>query len=256
MRSLVVTVLAAASCGDNVTIPPDPGSLVSVRVASKIGVLLDDIPEASRDRVATEVLARPDTFWTERAKLQLRLTSYRLIYREAFYEPEENKRSLPLPPEDVWTIELGAPQRVTIDGHDLVAVDYTMSSTLLSDVESPGVSDAALGVIGGNTVESFVLPVDPTLILQRTGFACMDEDEFPPDSVTAENAYEFYDDTCEVEDPLTISCHLTELPSESCVEAVERVIGKVETDVRFKRIAWNDELAASVRANPITTPTA
>ncbi len=256
-------MLAFAGCGDNITEPPgDPGALVTVEMSSKVGVLLDEIDDVAggaptaRERLATDLLARDEAFWKARATLQLRLTGYRLVYRAAFYDENLQKNALPLPPEQLWNITIGTPTRQMIDGHDYVAVDYSMSSTLLTGVDEPGTSDFALGRINGATTEDFVLPVDPTLLLQRTGFACMDEDEFPPDSVEAENAYEFYDDTCEIEDPLTQSCHYTEFPAESCVEAVDRAIGRVETSLAFTRIAWDDAIADSVRTNDLTTPDA
>lgn len=255
MRLVGLLSFAVLACGDNVVIPPDPGSLIAVRANSKVGVLLDEFPVAMRDRVADELLVAPDELWIQRAKLQLRLTSLRLVYREVFYDEDSGKRALPLPPESQWEIELLGLERETIDGHDLVTMNYTMRGTLLSTLDAPGESDPQLASFNTSINEPFVLPVDPTLLLQRTGFACMDEDQFPPDSVDAENAYQFYDDTCEVEDPLTVSCHLTTLPNESCVEAVARVIGGVEVDINFRRLEWNDALAATVRTE-VTTPDA
>ena len=49
------------------------------------------------------------------------------------------RRSLPLPPEDVLSIEVGAPERASVDGHDLLVVDYSMSGILVSDEESPAI---------------------------------------------------------------------------------------------------------------------
>ncbi|MBA2542906.1 MAG: hypothetical protein H0V17_24885 [Deltaproteobacteria bacterium] len=267
MRFVSFGLAAAAlvSCGDNITLPPgDPGALVTVEVSSRVGVLLDDIDDVAggvgattRDRVVADLLARPETFWQARAALQLRLTTLRLVYRASYYDEASGKNALPLPPEEAWTITVaGSPTRQMIDGHDYVAIDYTFSSTLLTGVDEPRASDFALGRVGGSTQEDFVLPVDPTLILQRTGFACMDEEEFPPDSVDAENAYEFYDDFCEIETDLTRACHLSDLPAENCVDAVDRAIGRVDTSVVFTRIAWDDATADEFRVNPIITPDA
>ncbi len=256
----MLALLALDGCGDNITIPVDPGSLVEVRVSSTVGVLLDDLPagpDGVRERVVPRVLFADPGFWIERAKLQLRLTALRLVYRGLYYAEELEKGALPLPPEDKWEIVLDpAAKRQTIDGHDLVTIGFTMRGTLLSDVDSPGVSEPALGTVGGSFHESFVFPIDPTLILQRTGFACIDEDQFPPDSVDAENAYQFYDDTCEVEDPLAVSCHLTTLPSESCIDAVKRGIGSVDSAVNFRRLKWNDAAAEAARTNDVTNPDA
>src|SRR5690606_30251249 len=129
-----------AACGDNITVPPgDPGSLVKVSVSSKVRVLLDDIDDVAcgssttRDRFVTALLAKDEEFWKRRATLQLRLTTLRLVYRSLFYDEAANKNALPLPPEDVWTITFAGPApRQEVDGHDYVAIDFTMESTLLS----------------------------------------------------------------------------------------------------------------------------
>ncbi len=224
---------------------------------STVGVLLDDLPASVRGRVAADSLARPASFWVERAVRQVRLANLKLVYRHYFYPPALNKQALPLPPESQWDIAINSPaRRGTVDGHDVVFVDFTLRSTILTDSDSPAVSEPALGSVGGRWNESFVFPVDPTLILQRTGYACMDEDQFPPESVDAENAYQFYDDTCQVERAGNQLCHLTTLPSESCVNAVRRAIGRVHTDIRYDRVAFDPAVADRVRSGPLTTPDA
>ena len=45
----------------------------------------------------------------------------------------------------------------------------------------------------------YIFPVDPELLLHRTGYACVDETDFPLNSVDGENAWQFFDQTCEVE---------------------------------------------------------
>lgn len=47
-------------------------------------------------------------------------------------------------------------------------------------------------------------------------------------------------------------CHLTEVPDESCVEALERVVGSIETGIAFERIEWDDALADQVRLGDVT----
>jgi hypothetical protein len=231
----------------------DPGSLVDLTMSSQVGVLLDEFPAADRDRIAEDLLARGDDFWIERARWQLRLTSIRLVYRKYYFDEEEQdrKNALPLPPESVWTITLdGAPERTTVDGHDLVAVGYQFQSTLLSDADSPAISEPALADVGGAWDEEFVFPVDPTLLLQRTGFACLTEDQFPPDSVDASEAYRFYDDTCEAEGPGMTICHYSEpRPTESCVEALQNHVGSVETAIHYERAPWDDARADEVRTD-------
>lgn len=263
---LVAVLLAlTVACPPPVVPPPppvvDPGALVNVSMSSRVGVLLDEIPAgAVRDRVASEILASPDAFWIERARNQLRLTSIRLVYRKDYFDEAEQPfvNALPLPPEERWNIALTSePARETIDGHDLITLTYDFSGTLLTDVESPAISDPALVDVGGAVEEAFTFPIDPTLIFQRTGFACLSEDGFPAESVDAEGAYRFYDDTCEAEEPGFNSCHFTEpLPDESCLDALDRAVGKVGTSLRFERVAWDEARADEVRFGEITTPDA
>jgi hypothetical protein len=146
---------------------------------SQAGVLLDELPAGTRDQVAEALLARPESFWRELAQRQVRLTGRRLNFRNFVYE---NKGQLPLPPEELWSIQLdqSGPARQSIQGHDLVAIDYVFNSTLLTDDESPAASEPALTQIGGTWEEPFILPVDPDLLLQRTGNACLNEAGFPP----------------------------------------------------------------------------
>src|SRR5438067_9119863 len=63
----------------------EPGALVRTTLRSRVGVLLDEIPSSMRSRVVTALIAKPDDFWKGRAAQQLRLTTYRLVFREAFY---------------------------------------------------------------------------------------------------------------------------------------------------------------------------
>ncbi|MCA9692401.1 MAG: hypothetical protein KC636_22570 [Myxococcales bacterium] len=248
----------AATCGGDEPEPElDPGAIVRVSAVSQVGVLLEEFPESARERIAGELVGRSPEWWMERARWQLRLTYIRLIYRKYYFDEAEQaqRNALPLPPEEHWKIILDAdgPQRRVVDGHDMVAIGYHFESTLLTDVASPGVSEPALDVIGGVWDEPFVFPVDPTLLFQRTGYACMSEDEFPPESVDAEEAYRFYDDTCEVEAPGENACHYTEpLPQESCIDAVSRVIGGVGVDLHFERLEWDPALADEVRSGELT----
>lgn len=231
------------------------GALVGVSMSGRVGVLLEDFPVASRDRLATAFGALAQSFWIGRAKQQIRLTNYRLVYREFFSTPNSGRDSLPLTEPDEWTITLGSggPQRTTVDGHDVLAWDYTMTTTILTSEGSPAATEPNLAQIGGTHTESFVLPVDPTMIFQRTGYACMDEDQFPAESVDEENAWLFYDDACKVENPQTASCHLTfPQPNRSCVRAVREEIGSETIDLVFERLPWSDAIADQVRRGPVT----
>jgi hypothetical protein len=217
-----------------------------------VGVVLDEIPDSIRDRVAAAIVARPEEFWVARAEAQLRLTTYRLVFRGDFYDG--GKMMLPLPPKPVWEITLsGTPQRGEVDGHDVVSVGYDFMSVLVTDEESPGVAEPALAKVGGVWDEPFVLPIDPELVLQRTGYACMDEVAFPFNSVDSEETDSFYDHTAEVEDSLSSeNYHYTLQPTESCVDAVHNHIGAVEASVRFERLEWEPELADRYRFGEVT----
>jgi hypothetical protein len=244
----------------NPVVPPSvepPGALIAVTLDSQVGVLLDEMPASIRERVASELLGKDEAFWVARAKRQLSLTSYRLNFRTYFYEESEAKQQLSLPPEPALIVTLGgAARRETVEGHDYVLVDYALDATIITDVESPGVSEPELGEVGGFWLEPFTFPVDPELLLQRTGYACMSEADFPPNSVDSENVEFYYDQTCEVEPELTpYGCHYTVLPTESCQDALSLHVGKVDTEVSYERIAWDEAIAAPARVGAVSNPT-
>lgn len=233
----------------------DPGALIDVTMESRVGVVLDEFPASMRDRAAAFFLAKPTSFWEQRARRQTRMTYYRLAFRQFFYD---DKLQLPLPPDDGLQYEFaGAPRRDTVDGHDVVVIDYTLRATLLSDADSPAQSEPALADVGGVWDEAFVLPLDPEYLGQRTGFACVDEEDFPPNSADEENIADFYDHECEVEAPPNLGCHLSEpRPTESCVEALQNHVGAVDTVVHFERVAWDQARADEVRIGVSTSPDA
>lgn len=224
------------------------GALVRTTMSSSVGVVLDEIPLPMRARVAAAIAKKPARFWRERAAHQLRLATYRLVFRGAFYKTP--KSSLPLPPEELWNIKIARrPTRRLVDGHDVVTVDYRFSSVLLTGVNSPGISEPMLARIGGTWDEPFVFPIDPELLLQRTDYACMDEAEFPFPSVDSEEVDSFYDHECEAEDDLgnVDQCHATKRVKQSCVDAVRDHVGAVKTLLTFHRLAWSAPLADQYR---------
>ncbi|HEX6384912.1 MAG TPA: lysyl oxidase family protein [Anaerolineae bacterium] len=227
------------------------GALIEVTFDSQVGVLLDEVPEEMRSGVAADLADQSDAFWVELAQRQVRLTLYRLILRTFKYS---GKGPLPLPPEELWLIELdeAGPSRQTVQDHDLMLIGYTFSSTLLTDVESPAQSEPALVEAGGVWEEPFVLPLDPDLLLQRTGNACINEAGFPPNSFDSENAWRFYDHTCTADSGGPGGCHRSQLPTLDCVEAVTQAMGALQTSVRFERLAWDTDLADEVRTGEIT----
>lgn len=224
-----------------------PGALVLLTMNSRVGVLLDEVPQESRDRVATALLQKPDDYWRDLARQQVSLTYNRLHFRPFFYEML--KGQLPLPPESLWQITLGedGPRRTTIGGHDYVLIDYAFSSVLLSDPESPGKAEFLLGQEGGKWTEPFVLPGDPTLLLQRTGNTCINEGGFPPNSYDSENVFLFFDYTCTADSGGATGCHRSRLPTLSCLEALGQRVGMVETGMQFERLPWDTGLADEVR---------
>jgi len=231
-----------------------PGSQIDMEMRSTVGILLDEIPPgALRDQAADDASQRGDAFWIAKAQRQIRLANYRLVFRSGFYSV--SKGPLPLPGKMVWNIKLhGKPRRQRIEGHDYVAVDYTFQTNLISDADSPAAVEPALARVGGKWAEPLILPVDPDLLFERTGYACMDEAEFPLGSVFEENTWYFYDQTCGVETPDTESCHLTELPPESCVDALTNHVGKVSTDMHFRRIHYDARKAANYRVGKLVNP--
>ncbi|MFM2152439.1 MAG: hypothetical protein RL199_874, partial [Pseudomonadota bacterium] len=159
----------------------------------------------------------------------------------------EGKGQLPLPPPAQWSIAIGQARRDTVDGHDYVLVPYTLDTTLLAPVDEPAKADEGLATIGGVVNVDFHLPADPEHLLERTGFACMDEADFPPNSVDTENARQFFDDTCVAgADPE--GCHVTApAPTVDCVPALKAAVGAIETAFRFERKAWDAARADAVR---------
>jgi hypothetical protein len=260
-----------AACGDGATtgeqtsstqasvaasaIPPQPdwsaysGALIQVGMASKVGVLLDELEPADRARLVALLEKKPTSFWQDRAARQIKLTTLRLHFRN-----KGDGTQLPLPPEEQWEISIpNPPRRELIDGHDLLTVDYAFSGVLLTDAVSPGQTEPALGRIGGSWTERFTFPVDPELLFQRTGFACMNESQFPPNSMDAEESDLFFDDHCGVEPRLSVTrCHQTELPTRSCVQALAAEVGRTTAMMTFTRLPWSKELADDVRTGVVT----
>ncbi len=227
------------------------GALVQVSLNSQVGVLLDELPAPMREQLVAELLNQPESFWLERAHLQVQMTMYRLNFRNFVYE---GKGQLPLPPQALWSFVLdpAGPTRQEIQGHDLVTIGYSFSSTILTDAASPGTAEPALAEIGGTWQEPFILPVDPELLLQRTGNACLNEAGFPPNSYDSENAWIFFDYACTADSGGVNGCHRLQLPTLSCLEALETRIGTHQTQMNFERLPWNDTLADQVRLGPVS----
>jgi hypothetical protein len=50
------------------------------------------------------------------------------------------------------------------------------------------------------------------------------------------------------------SCHLTDLPTESCVDALDARVGALSADLHFERVEWDDAKAGAARSGEVTTP--
>lgn len=217
---------------------PKPRAMVSVDTQSIAGVLFDEIPQDARTMAKTLLDQKDDNYWKQIATEQLQLTQVKLVFRPTYYtdiQPPTKRGTLSLTLPEFFDIQFTTQPYFSItDGHLLYVRNYTFHNILITNIPSISESDDRLAEIGGSMIETFVLPVDPFLILQRTGFACMDEVTWPPLSVDPETTEYFYDDTCDVEKPQDANitgcqqCHCTyPLPTLSCVDAVTTYIGHV-----------------------------
>ncbi|HKW15910.1 MAG TPA: lysyl oxidase family protein [Terriglobales bacterium] len=233
------------------------GALVRMDMTTTVGVLLDEFPRGEQREDAAEwALSQDHDFWVKRAMSQVNLTSYRLVFRQFYYPAPPVRGDLPLPAQAAWDVDLlGNPQRMQIGTHEYVAVKYHFLSYLVTDPASPSASEPALTSIGGTWDEPFQLPADPELVMQRSGYACIDEFGFPPNSAFEESVYYFYDQTCQVETPATSACHVTAFPTQSCTDALTQDIGMVQPNMRFTRVAYDPEVASEFRQGKTTNPT-
>jgi hypothetical protein len=247
------SVADSRTAPEAVSLWPDlpEGALIAVEMDSTVGILLNDIPDSEREAVAAELLEQSEAGWLALAERQLQLTNYRLDFRNYIYA---NKGQLPLPPRELWELALTSePRRELVGIHDYVLIDYRFTSTLLSDAESPAQSEPTLAIEGGIWNEPFILPLDPNLLFQRTGNACLNEAGFPPDSYDSENVWYFYDFDCTPDSTGAAGCHRTFRPALTCRQALTRRVGTIDTAVRFERLPWDDDLADSVRIGEVTT---
>lgn len=235
-------------------------ALVRVWTTSKVGFLLDEIPKPMRDRVADRILSYPSKIWIEKAKRQIALADYFLSYRRWYYRTQ-TKAQLPLPPEEVWTVSLsGTPNRELVRGssgsHDYVAVDFSFETYLVVDAQSLAKSEPALsdeGVVwrepqAKGYPEPFPFPIDPDLIHQRTGEACLDRIDYPAEEMFSETAPRIFDHTCDAKTgPGT--CHPTQARGTelSCTAAIDKYVGSSAFYLNFMRVPWDDGVASAYR---------
>ncbi len=264
---LALPLFAASACDEDRELGrPDPGALIDVTFKSQVGVLLDELPAAARERVAADLLARPPEFWKARAERQIQMMQRKLLARGTTALPDfateddpegepgaskEKRAQLPLPPKEVWVITLGAPQRAVVDGHDVVTVSFDFASTLLTRESQPDKADPVLAHEGGEITESITLPIDPDLLVERTGYACINERGLAPNNVDSRGAHAFFDDTC-TPGLSNDGCHVTDpAPSVSCIEALAGAVGTSHVDITFTRAGWSEARANEVRVGEV-----
>src|SRR5580700_7201386 len=127
-----------------------PGALVRVDMHTAVGVELDEIPAGpQREAAATWALSQDKDFWVKRAREQVNLTYYRLVFRQFFYTAPPARGDLPLPPHTAWRLEFtDEPRRLQIGTHDYVAIPYHFQTYIVTDSASPGTSEPALSTVG------------------------------------------------------------------------------------------------------------
>ena len=149
------------------------GALVRMDMSSQVAVLLDDIAAGpQREAAAASALAETSAFWTRRATNQAKLSYYKLVFRGLYYPSAWGSSSkargpLPLPPKKIWNVIVGTPRRSTDPQHDMVVVDYTFKTHMLTGANDPGDVEPNLATIGGTWDEPFTFPADPELLLER-----------------------------------------------------------------------------------------
>ena len=152
-------------------LPNSNGDMVKLTTNTiTVGVLLDEIPAISNTSAIAFFKAKPDSWWTSRIQKQVFYSQYRLVFRNLFnWDLVANQ--LIVPNITQWTITMQPATTRVIDGHFLVVRDYSFSTYILGRFGDAVISDPRLGIIGNSVTEQFTFPVDPQLLIQRTGYA-------------------------------------------------------------------------------------
>ena len=240
------------------------GALVQVDLSSQVGVVLDDLPAAKRADVTTWLLSQGNDYWKARAIRQITLAYYRLNFRNYYVS---NQGALPLPDPSLWTFTFGTARRAPyVSGKkrsvvDAVFIDYQMQTVILTDFNSPNASTGnRLNKPGDGVTMGFGLPLDPSLLFQRTGRACYDEYGYPRNSIDpGGEAWYFYDDTCTAKSAQPLGsdafacnyCHCDfPRPTLDCLDALALKEGLVQPTFFFTRLPWSTAVADSYRFPP------
>ena len=135
-----------------------------------VGVLLDEIPSMSLNATLTFLTKKPDSWWIKRINKQVFLSQFRMVFRNYYYTDLVVNQII-VPNITQWTITMKPPTTRVIDGHNLLVRDYSFTTYILGPFGNAIVSDPRLYKIGNSVSEIFNLPVDPQMLLQRSGFA-------------------------------------------------------------------------------------
>ena len=240
----------------------DPGALIEVTFSGTVGILLTDVPDGNeRKQVATYLLSRPDSWWLTRAHYQIHFTDYTLEYRN-WAGP--NMGQLALPDESLWQVNISSRPAVRIPWKgpgkgtnsypalDSIVKEYTFRTVIVTDYFSPEKSDVALSNIGGLVLETLYVPLDPYLVIQRTGTACVDEFQYAFNSWNTADSTAMFDPTCTTQskkpknsdDYDCYYCHCTPpYPELDCIDSLNKNTGMTILSMNFSRIAWDDTIA-------------
>src|SRR5262249_49583347 len=107
-RLSCLVMFLAATLFNTAALATPSGAIIRMTMNSTVGVLLDELPAGSaREQAATNALAKGSDFWIARARHQIRLMNYRLVFRGQFYSSDWSNNPhargpLPLPPVSVW----------------------------------------------------------------------------------------------------------------------------------------------------------
>ena len=251
-KSLTFTTLSATSTSKPLPSPTVTGDIIDIITDPiTVGVLLDEFPNSTFSAAQNFFLNQNDSWWVDRARFQLGLTTINLVFRPLFTgDPTQGQLALPQAPSLNITFQ-GPASLSTINGHSLVTRTYVMNTAMICLKDTAQTSDPALATIGGNVAIPFTLPVDPQLTVQRMGYACMDEGGFPLGSLDSESVRTYFDTTCtsEIDSPFVPGtgcwqCHCSKTADLSCVDAIHTYVGGTDFNITYTRAPWSESKAS------------
>ncbi|KAL0491060.1 protein-lysine 6-oxidase [Acrasis kona] len=277
LRALLIAILMALALAQSSKFTKAVGApaLVQVVVESETAILLDNVPSDLYDYVVNRYTTIKSDYWVEKAKRHYKFSWYyeqwRMYFDPTFVSGAQSKvgvrTQIPHTPEDTWRITLlsDTPTIKTVqynvangDGadvtHKYLVMPYRFTTYIITDHNSLVISEPDLNAVNTTHTDVIIVPRDPEDVLQRTGYACMDEAEFPPGSVESATAWAFWDTTCVVENPNTATsesgmyhCHFSIYPNQTCMAAADAAIGTHAMNYVFNRVQWSDSIANEYR---------